>query len=121
MNTGPDDRADLRPHRLADLVDQGRRAWRLLRDGRVPTWQKAIPVLTALYLVSPIDVLPEALLGPFGLVDDVVVALLALKAFNHLAGPYAAGLRGSGNGDGEGDRDGEVEGPTIEVPYRAVE
>jgi uncharacterized membrane protein YkvA (DUF1232 family) len=26
-----------------------------------------------IYLVSPVDVLPEALLGPFGLIDDVGV------------------------------------------------
>ena len=33
----------------------------------------------ALYLISPIDVLPEALLGPLGLVDDAgVVAAVVL-------------------------------------------
>lgn len=110
--------AEVRPHRLAELADQGRRAWRLLRDGRVPAWQKAIPVLTALYLLSPIDVLPEAIIGPFGLVDDFVVVLLALKAFNHLAGPYADERHAPLGGTGVAD-DG-VSGPTIEVPYRPV-
>lgn len=32
------------------------------------------------YIVSPIDVLPEAVLGPFGLPDDVVAILIGLKA-----------------------------------------
>ncbi|CAB4324740.1 MAG: DUF1232 domain-containing protein [Actinobacteria bacterium] len=33
------------------------------------------------YVVSPIDVLPEALLGPFGLPDDVVVLLTGIGVF----------------------------------------
>lgn len=31
-----------------------------------------------LYGVSPIDILPEAFLGPFGLGDDIVVSALAI-------------------------------------------
>ncbi|MCC7019113.1 MAG: DUF1232 domain-containing protein [Ardenticatenales bacterium] len=110
--------AEVRPYRLSEIADQGRLAWRLLRDGRVPAWQKAIPVLTALYLLSPIDVLPEAIIGPFGLVDDFFVVLLALKAFNRLAGPYADGRRAPVVGTDATDDD--VSGPTIEVPYRPV-
>lgn len=32
------------------------------------------------YVLSPIDVLPEAFLGPFGLPDDVIALLVGLKA-----------------------------------------
>lgn len=32
------------------------------------------------YVLSPIDLLPEAALGPFGLPDDVVAVLVGLKA-----------------------------------------
>lgn len=32
------------------------------------------------YVFSPIDILPEAALGPFGLPDDVIAVLVALKA-----------------------------------------
>ena len=110
--------AEVRPHRLSELADQGRLAWRLLRARRVPAWQKAIPLLTALYVLSPIDVLPEAIIGPFGLVDDFFVVLLALKAFNRLAGPHADGRRASAVGTEATDDD--VPGPTIEVPYRPV-
>ena len=35
---------------------------------------KLVSVL--LYIVSPIDILPEALLGPIGLIDDFAVVLL---------------------------------------------
>jgi len=46
-------------------------SWRLLFDGRVNLMYKIVPVLMALYIISPIDILPEALLGPFGIFDDV--------------------------------------------------
>lgn len=32
------------------------------------------------YALSPIDLLPEAVLGPFGLPDDAAAVLLGLKA-----------------------------------------
>ena len=34
-----------------------------------------------LYLVSPVDLLPEALIGPFGLPDDFIAVLVALRVF----------------------------------------
>lgn len=33
----------------------------------------------ALYVLSPLDLLPEALLGPLGLPDDIVAILIAGK------------------------------------------
>jgi uncharacterized membrane protein YkvA (DUF1232 family) len=44
----------------------------LLADGRVPLYVKILPVLTLLYLASPID------LTPFVMLDDIALALLAL-------------------------------------------
>jgi uncharacterized membrane protein YkvA (DUF1232 family) len=49
-------------------------AGRALTDDRVPRAQKGEILASVLYLASPIDIFPEALFGPFGLVDDVVVA-----------------------------------------------
>src|SRR5690606_974488 len=46
---------------------------RLLRDPRVPRGGKAIALLGIGYVLSPIDLLPEGLLGPIGLVDDLFV------------------------------------------------
>jgi|GEM_PF-6854835 len=39
-----------------------------------------ILILSALYIFSPIDFIPEALVGPFGLIDDAVV-LVGLLVF----------------------------------------
>jgi uncharacterized membrane protein YkvA (DUF1232 family) len=44
----------------------------------VTRWLTAAACLV--YVLSPVDLLPEALLGPFGLADDVVVALIGLRA-----------------------------------------
>lgn len=49
---------------------------------RVPLRGLAAMVGAAVYLVSPVDALPEAVLGPFGLVDDVgVLGAVALFVF----------------------------------------
>jgi uncharacterized membrane protein YkvA (DUF1232 family) len=52
---------------------------RLLSDPRVPRKSKLILGGTVLYLVSPIDVVPDFVPG-LGQLDDIVVALLALHS-----------------------------------------
>ena len=52
---------------------------RLLGDPRVPRKSKLILGATIVYLVSPIDVVPDFVPG-LGQLDDVVVALLALHS-----------------------------------------
>jgi hypothetical protein len=46
---------------------------RLLRDERVPLGTKAIALASIGYILSPIDLLPEFIFGPLGLVDDLLV------------------------------------------------
>ena len=58
--------------------DALRLAWRLLRDRRVAPRLKWGPALLAgLYLLSPIDIVPDVFLGP-GQVDDLGVLGLLL-------------------------------------------
>jgi uncharacterized membrane protein YkvA (DUF1232 family) len=52
---------------------------RLLADPRVPRKSKLMLGGTVLYLVSPVDVIPDFVPG-LGQLDDVVVALLALHS-----------------------------------------
>lgn len=59
-------------------LDRLRLAWRLFRDPRVASKLKtAVPLLTLLYVLSPIDLLPDVLLG-LGQIDDVGVIGLAV-------------------------------------------
>jgi uncharacterized membrane protein YkvA (DUF1232 family) len=54
-----------------------RKLWWALRDPRTPGWFKLAAALLAFYLVSPIDLLPDAI--PFiGVLDDMVLLPLAL-------------------------------------------
>lgn len=73
--------------RMGGVVKQARLAWRLLKDARVPGWAKLVPVAGLLYLLSPIDLLPEALVPLLGEVDDLVLLLLAVKLFIDLSPP----------------------------------
>ena len=72
---------------LGGLVKQVRLAWRLFRDSRVPGWVKMIPFAGLLYLLSPIDLLPDWILPGLGEVDDVVLLILAMKMFIDLSPP----------------------------------
>lgn len=38
--------------------------------------------LATIYIISPIDIIPEVLFGPFGLIDDFGILLLGMKYFN---------------------------------------
>ena len=61
--------------------DQLRLSWRLLRDDRVSSFKYALSVLLTLYVVSPIDPIPDFFLG-IGQMDDlgVVIAGVLLLA-----------------------------------------
>ena len=70
---------------LGGLVKQGRLAWRLLRDGRVPGWVKMVPFAALIYFLSPLDLIPDMALPGLGEIDDLVILLLALKMFVDLS------------------------------------
>src|SRR5262245_52857914 len=57
-------------------LDEARLAWRLLRDPRVSAWRFAIPALLLAYFATPLDAIPDLLVG-IGQADDLGVAVLA--------------------------------------------
>ena len=52
---------------------------KLVRDPDVPQGKKVKLISAIAYFISPIDVLPEAFLGPIGYLDDVAVAAYVLN------------------------------------------
>lgn len=59
------------------LRGDARRLWTALRHPNAPGWLKWGTALIALYLISPIDLIPDVL--PFiGVVDDLVLVPLAI-------------------------------------------
>jgi uncharacterized membrane protein YkvA (DUF1232 family) len=79
----PAGQAKLRDYAL--LVPQlGRLIARLVRDPRVPARPKATLVFVAIYLVSPIDLIPSVVPG-LGQLDDLMLAALTLdQLLNHV-------------------------------------
>ena len=72
---------------------------RLLRDPRVSLGDKGVALLGLGYVLSPIDLLPEILLGPIGLLDDLfVVAATLSRLLNHVH-PDVVRSHWSGKGD----------------------
>ena len=65
---------------LREFFSQFGLAWRLFWDERVPFVTKLVPLLTLIYLVMPIDLIPDAFLG-VGQMDDLVLLLVGLRVF----------------------------------------
>jgi uncharacterized membrane protein YkvA (DUF1232 family) len=72
-----------RANTLTGLVQGAQLVWRLLCDPRVPGWTKLVPLFTLIYLISPIDLVPDVLVGP-GQLDDLGILLLGLWLFLRL-------------------------------------
>lgn len=72
---------------------------RLLRDDRVPVGSKALALVGVGYVLSPLDLLPALLMGPFGLVDDLLVVTAALSRILNHVHPDVVRSHWSGKGD----------------------
>jgi uncharacterized membrane protein YkvA (DUF1232 family) len=73
------------PGLLASMLEHLHLCWRLLNDRRVPgTLKTLVPALGVLYLLSPIDLVPDVILG-LGQLDDVGMLMLLLNLFVRLA------------------------------------
>jgi len=65
---------------LSEVIREARLAWSLLTDGRISPWVKMIPLAALLYILSPIDLLPDPILG-LGELDDLAALILGVKLF----------------------------------------
>ena len=68
---------------LAQLLRTLQLVWRLLCDSRVPVFPKLIVFAAIVYVVSPIDLIPDVILG-LGQLDDLGVLFLAIPLFIEL-------------------------------------
>jgi len=72
---------------------------RLIREPRVPAGGKAIALLGMAYLLSPLDLLPDILLGPIGFADDLLVLAACLSRILNYVHPDVVRSHWSGQGD----------------------
>jgi uncharacterized membrane protein YkvA (DUF1232 family) len=70
---------------IGELVQNGRLAWRLFLDRRVPGLLKlVVPGLMGAYIVFPVDLLPDVF-PIVGQLDDLAVFALAVRVFIELS------------------------------------
>jgi uncharacterized membrane protein YkvA (DUF1232 family) len=72
---------------------------RLLREPQVSVASKAVALVGVCYVLSPIDLMPALLLGPLGLVDDLLVVSAALSRLLNDVHPDVVRSHWSGKGD----------------------
>lgn len=118
------------PRRIVDslgLFERIRLFMRLSADPRVATWAKVlVPTLAAIYVISPIDLIPDFLIGP-GQLDDLgaigVALLVATRLLPRLA-PAHVVREHLGRGAERGSsapprgRDSSDDGSVFETSYR---
>ena len=51
-----------------------------LRDFLMPVIGWIVAIFCGIYCISPIDIVPEAVLGPFGLIDDLGALVTGIAA-----------------------------------------
>jgi uncharacterized membrane protein YkvA (DUF1232 family) len=108
------------------MLTRMRLAWRLYRDPRVaPRMKVVMPLVALLYVVSPVDLVPDFLLGA-GQVDDVFVIAMVMMMLGRLARWAPAGVveehlaglrRRSWSQAGQASAREDV----IDVPFRVIE
>jgi uncharacterized membrane protein YkvA (DUF1232 family) len=113
---------------FGELVENGRLAWRLLLDRRVPSVLKfVIPGVMGAYVLMPIDLLPD-FVPILGQLDDLAVLALAVRLFIQLSPkPIVDELRfGLAQGTAQGVAQAEDTAETGKAPkevegdYRVV-
>lgn len=70
-----------RPNSIQELWDNVQLAWSLFRDNRVsPYLRFGIPILIAVYVISPVDIIPDVIPG-LGQLDDIAALWVGLTFF----------------------------------------
>lgn len=73
-----------RPLEQLSGFERVRLTWRLFHDDRVPVWMKAlVPIIAVIYLIVPIDLVPDFLIG-LGQIDDLGVIGIAVFAMSKI-------------------------------------
>lgn len=89
-------------------------AWtglRYLFDSKVPMDKKIWPLLAIVYLISPVDILPDPILG-LGIMDDVAFIGLILCFMSRILKDYA---------EKQGIQSRKRDSDTIDVDYEVID
>ncbi|MGI5879045.1 MAG: YkvA family protein [Syntrophomonadaceae bacterium] len=73
--------------------------WKLTLDPEVPRKTKIKLGIALAYFISPIDFIPEGILGPLGYTDDLVITALVLNMMINETDPYLVHKHWAGEHD----------------------
>jgi uncharacterized membrane protein YkvA (DUF1232 family) len=90
---------------------------RLLREPAVPLLTKVLPVAAVLYLISPLDFVPD-ILPILGQLDDAGVLLLALESFLKLCPEHAVAFHREAMSGGRPYSPMPASGVVIDAEFR---
>ena len=65
------------------IVNQVLLTWKMLFDKRVPFWMKMVVIGPVIYAISPIDIIPDFIVG-LGQLDDIGLILAGMRLFESL-------------------------------------
>jgi uncharacterized membrane protein YkvA (DUF1232 family) len=71
---------------LREVVQQIKLVYHLMLDARVHPLAKLIPIAAVLYVISPVDLIPDVL-PVLGQMDDAAIIMLGVRAFFEVAPP----------------------------------
>ncbi|MGE5378851.1 MAG: YkvA family protein [Bacteroidota bacterium] len=91
---------------LQELIKQAKLVGRLIGDRRVNGLLKLIPIASIIYLISPVDLIPGAVVPVIGALDDAAVVWIGTTLFIELCPPdivqeHRDALNGISSADGE--------------------
>ncbi len=72
---------------LQEFIKQAKLVGRLIGDRRVNGLLKLIPIASIIYLVSPVDLIPGAVVPLLGALDDAAVVWIGTTLFIELCPP----------------------------------
>ncbi len=84
MSFDPNSPHTQRVNLIVAMVNRLRLVYRLLRDPRVPLFTKVIPFASLVYVILPVDFVPDVI-PVLGQLDDLGVVLLAIETFIFMA------------------------------------
>ena len=72
---------------------------KLMFDSRVPGREKKKVAAAIAYFISPVDLIPEGLVGPAGYIDDVALSAYVLNSILNSVGPEVLEEHWAGDSD----------------------
>ena len=115
MSSNPNPSPSQKLNVVVALVNRLRLVARLFLDPRVPFFLKLVPCASLIYVVMPIDVIPDVI-PVLGQLDDLGVVILAVEAFimmcpQHVVAEHLAAIEaGGGQATRPADKDNVVDG-----------